>query len=66
MVTIKLKIIGMDRAVNPDFLEAISNARRSLATAYPAATPFEMDCAVRGRAGQAVLVELLLDGEPGA
>lgn len=25
MVTIKLKLIGMDRAVNPDFLEAISN-----------------------------------------
>jgi len=31
MVTIKLKLIGMDRAVNPDFLEAISNTNEAAA-----------------------------------
>lgn len=29
MVTIKLKLIGMDRAVNPDFLEAISQTNEA-------------------------------------
>lgn len=29
MVTIKLKLIGMDRAVNPDFLEAISHTNEA-------------------------------------
>lgn len=29
MVTIRLKLIGMDRAVNPDFLEAISNTNEA-------------------------------------
>lgn len=42
-VTIKLKLIGMDRAVNPDFLEAISrtnNAAEALAERYERAGPF--------------------------
>ncbi len=29
MVTIKLKLIGMERAVNPDFLEAISHTNEA-------------------------------------
>lgn len=29
MVTIRLKLIGMERAVNPDFLEAISNTNEA-------------------------------------
>lgn len=29
MLTIKLKLIGMDRAVNPDFLEAISQTNEA-------------------------------------
>ncbi|MBK8340210.1 MAG: hypothetical protein IPK99_09600 [Flavobacteriales bacterium] len=43
MVTIKLKLIGMDRAVNPDFLEAIQRTNenaRILAERYEKAGPF--------------------------
>ncbi len=42
MVTIKLKLIGMDRAVNPDFLEAISHtneAATNLAARYEGMGP---------------------------
>ncbi|HMC96682.1 MAG TPA: hypothetical protein VKG92_03455, partial [Flavobacteriales bacterium] len=43
MVTIKLKLIGMDRATNPDFLEAVmrTNAEaEALALRYEKAGPF--------------------------
>jgi hypothetical protein len=43
MVTIKLKLIGMDRAVNPDFLEAITRTNehaRSMVERYERAGPF--------------------------
>lgn len=43
MVTIKLKLIGMDRAVNPDFLEAIQRTNedaRTIADRYERAGPF--------------------------
>jgi len=42
MVTIKLKLIGMDRAVNPDFLEAISHtneAATNMAARYERLVP---------------------------
>lgn len=43
MVTIKLKLIGMDRAVNPDYLEAIQRTNdhaRSMAERLERAGPF--------------------------
>jgi hypothetical protein len=43
MVTIKLKLLGMDRAVNPDYLEAVqrTNANaEAIAEQYEAAGPF--------------------------
>ncbi|MFZ1686890.1 MAG: hypothetical protein WAU70_05700 [Flavobacteriales bacterium] len=43
IVTIKLKLIGMDRAVNPDFLETITRTNdnaRLLAERYEQAGPF--------------------------
>ncbi|MEO8066492.1 MAG: hypothetical protein ABI599_02240 [Flavobacteriales bacterium] len=42
-VTIKLKLIGMDRAVNPDFLETITRTNdnaRELFERYEQAGPF--------------------------
>ena len=42
-VTIKLKLIGMDRAVNPDFLEVVSRTNekaRLLSESYEQAGPF--------------------------
>ncbi len=46
MVTIKLKLIGMDRAVNPDLLEAITHTNdqaREVAERYEQAGPFSCD-----------------------
>jgi hypothetical protein len=46
MVTIKLKLIGMDRAVNPDLLEAVTHTNdqaREMAERYEQAGPFNCE-----------------------
>lgn len=43
-ITFKLKLIGMDRAVNPDFLETVTRTNdkaRELLERYEQAGPFE-------------------------